>query len=74
MKKTIITLVLAICAAAALCTAAWGLSISVALPTGDTILLEVESGDSIDNVKQKVQDAAGVPVAEQYLCYGGKIF
>lgn len=72
MKKTIITLVLAICAAAALCTAAWGLSISVALPTGDTILLEVESGDSIDNVKQKVQDAAGVPVAEQYLCYGGK--
>lgn len=72
MKKTIITLALAVCAAAALCTAAWGMTLFAELPSGTTIELEVESGDSIDNVKQKVQNAAGVPVAEQYLYYGGK--
>ena len=42
------------------------------LPSGETIALDVESGDSIDNVKQKVQNAAGVSVTEQYLYYGGK--
>ena len=42
------------------------------LPSGKTIALDVESGDSIDNVKQKVQNAAGVSVTEQYLYYGGK--
>lgn len=72
MKKTIITLVLAVCAAAALCTAAWGMGIFAELPSGTTIELEVASGDSIDNVKQKVQDSAGVSVAEQHLYYGGK--
>lgn len=72
MKKTIITLALAVCAAAALCTAAWGMELFAELPSGTTIELVVESGDSIDNVKQKVQNAAGVPVAEQYLYYGGK--
>ncbi len=72
MKKTIITLALAVCAAAALCTAAWGMTLFAELPSGTTIELEVESGDSIDNVKQKVQNAAGVPVAEHYLYYGGK--
>ena len=72
MKKTIITLALAACAAAALCTAAWGMTIFAELPSGTTIELVVESGDSIDNVKQKVQNAAGVPVTEQYLYYGGK--
>ena len=72
MKKTIITLALAVCAAAALCTAAWGMIIFAELPSGEVRTLEVESGDSIDNVKQKVQNAAGVPVAEQYLYYGGK--
>lgn len=72
MKKTIITLALAVCAAAALCTAAWGMTLFAELPSGTAIELEVESGDSIDNVKQKVQNAAGVLVAEQYLYYGGK--
>ena len=42
------------------------------LPSGETIALDVESGDSIDNVKQKAQNAAGVSVTEQYLYYGGK--
>lgn len=76
MKK-LWALVLAGCLAAVLSTAAWatsptGFCLNVELPSGKTIALDVESGDNIDNVKQKVQNAAGVSVTEQYLYYGGK--
>lgn len=77
MKRRFLALVLAGCLAAVLSTAAWAMSptgfyLNVELPSGETIALDVESGDSIDNVKQKVQNAAGVSVTEQYLYYGGK--
>lgn len=77
MKRRFLALVLAGCLAAVLSTAAWatlptGFYLNVELPSGETIALDMESGDSIDNVKQKVQNAAGVSVTEQYLYYGGK--
>lgn len=77
MKRRFLALVLAGCLAAVLSTAAWatsptGFYLNVELPSGETIALDVESGDSIDNIKQKVQNAAGVSVTEQYLYYGGK--
>lgn len=77
MKRRFLALVLAGCLAAVLSTTAWatsptGFYLNVELPSGETIALDVESGDSIDNVKQKVQNAAGVSVTEQYLYYGGK--
>lgn len=72
MKRRFLALVLAGCLAAVLSTAAWAMCLNVELPSGETIALDVESGDSIDNVKQKVQNAAGVSVTEQYLYYGGK--
>lgn len=78
MKRRFLALVLAGCLAAVLSTAAWatsptGFYLNVELPSGKTIALDAESGDSIDNVKQKIQNAAGVSVTEQYLYYGGKL-
>lgn len=78
MKRRFLALVLAGCLAAVLSTAAWatlptGSYLNVELPSGETIALDAESGDSIDNIKGKLETKTKIAAGEQHLYYGGNL-
>ena len=73
MRKRILAMFAIACALAlAVPATALGMQIFVEVPAGKVITLEVESGDSIDSIKEKIEEKTGIVPENQQLVFAGK--
>jgi len=69
MLRTLSVLLVAIC----LTSPAWAsMQIFIKTPAGTTLALDAELSDTIENIKQQIQDKTGVPLNRQTLVFSGK--
>ena len=76
MKKRIFTIILSICMVLMLApipVKAMEIYVELSITGETTLTLEVESGDSIDNVKEKIETQTGYPKAQQTLMFADRV-
>lgn len=72
VKKRVLSAWLAIVVLCVIPINANAMNIKVKMISGNSLNLTAESGDSIDNIKAKIQDETGISPVNQKIIYGGK--